>query len=174
HGEHDFYRAFAKIQNNIKPHMIIGHNSNGFDMPFIMRRLERLGSTMMEEFYRIANGKQMTYGEMFKYNVLRNKNITLAQGEDAIEYTYIKFDRTLFWDSMTIFQREFIGRQSSLNYMLDTLEIPSKIGLSYRRIDEIVLLAIEMAKVQDEITKLNVESIDYHNKIEELNSRQDK
>ncbi|CAG8835597.1 4144_t:CDS:2, partial [Racocetra persica] len=63
---------------------------------------------------------------------------------------------------------------SSLNYMLDTLEIPSKIRLSYRRIDEIVLLAIETAKIQDEITKLNVDSIDCHNKIEELNSRQDK
>src|SRR5690242_3285843 len=75
---------------------------------------------------------------------------------------------------MTIFQREFIGRQSSLNYMLDTLEIPSKIGLSYRRIDEIVLLAIETAKIQDEISKLNVDSMDYHNKIEELKSRQDK
>ncbi|CAG8720828.1 9217_t:CDS:2 [Racocetra persica] len=150
--EHDFYRAFAKIQNNIKPHVIIGHNSNGFDMLFIMRKLEWLGSTMMEEFYRIATGKQMTYGEMFKYNVLQNENITLAQGEDAIEYTYI----------------------NSLNYMLDTLEIPSKIGLSYRRIDEIVLLAIETAKIQDEITKLNIDSMDYHNKIEELNSRQSK
>ncbi|CAG8769041.1 26532_t:CDS:2, partial [Racocetra persica] len=139
---------FAKIQNNIKPHVIIGHNSNGFDMLFIMRRLEWLGSTMMEEFYRIAT--------------------------DAIEYTYIKFDGTLFWYSMTIFQREFPGRQSSLNYMLDTLEIPSKIGLSYRHIDEIVLLAIETAKIQDEMTKLNVDSMDYHNKIEELNSRQNK
>ncbi|CAG8814482.1 30952_t:CDS:2, partial [Racocetra persica] len=29
-------------------------------------------------------------------------------------------------------------------------------------------------KIQDEITKLNVDSMDYHNKIEELNSRQDK
>ncbi|CAG8841260.1 446_t:CDS:1, partial [Racocetra persica] len=94
-GEHDFYRAFAKIQDNIKPHVIIGYNSNGFDMPFIIRRLEWLGSTMIEEFYRIATGKQMTYWEMFKYNVLRNENITLAQGEDAIEYTYIKFDGTL-------------------------------------------------------------------------------
>ncbi|CAG8820283.1 12720_t:CDS:2, partial [Racocetra persica] len=129
-GEHEAI-LFAKIQDNIKPHVIIGHNSNGFDTPFIMRRLEWLGSTMMEEFYRIA------------------------PGEDAIEYTYIKFDGTLFWDSMTIFQHEFPGRQSSLNYMLDTLEIPSKIGLSYRRIDEIVLLAIETAKIQDEITKLN-------------------
>ncbi|CAG8831353.1 29524_t:CDS:2, partial [Racocetra persica] len=92
----------------------------------------------------------------------------------AIEYTYIKFDGTLFWDSMTIFQHEFPGRQSSLNYMLDTLEIPSKIRLSYRRIDEIVLLVIETAKIQDEITKLNIDSMDYHNKIEELNSRQDK
>ncbi|CAG8849320.1 5559_t:CDS:2, partial [Racocetra persica] len=63
---------------------------------------------------------------------------------------------------------------SSLNYMLDTLEIPSKIGLSYRCIDEIVLLANETAKIQDEITKLNVDSMDYHNKIEELNSRQGK
>ncbi|CAG8791088.1 16716_t:CDS:2, partial [Racocetra persica] len=117
---------------------------------------------------------QMTYGKMFKYNVLRNENITLAQGEDAIEYTYIKFDGTLFWNSMTIFQREFPGRQSSLNYMLDTLEIPSKIRLSYRRIDEIVLLAIETAKIQNEITKLNVDSMDYHNKIEELNLRQGK
>ncbi|CAG8767535.1 19935_t:CDS:2, partial [Racocetra persica] len=95
-------------------------------------------------------------------------------GEDAIEYTYIKFDGTLFWDSMTIFQCEFFGRQSNLNYMLDTLEIPSKIRLSYKHIDEIVLLAIKTAKIQDEITKLNVDSMNYHNKIEELNSRQDK
>ncbi|CAG8756737.1 23068_t:CDS:2, partial [Racocetra persica] len=143
----EMVKAFAKIQNNIKSHVIIGNNSNGFDMPFIMQRLEWLGSTMIEEFYRIAT--------------------------DAIEYTYIKFDGTLFWDSMTIFQREFSGRQSSLNYMLDTLEIPSKIGLSYRRIDKIVSLAIEMAKIQDKITKLNIDLMDYHNKIEELNSRQD-
>ncbi|CAG8848978.1 30701_t:CDS:2, partial [Racocetra persica] len=39
---------------------------------------------------------------------------------------------------------------------------------------EIVLLTIETAKIQDEITKLNIDSMDYHNKIKELNSRQDK
>ncbi|CAG8799996.1 21387_t:CDS:2, partial [Racocetra persica] len=98
-GEHEAI-PFAKIQDNIKPHVIIGYNSNGFDMPFIIRRLKWLGSTMIEEFYRIATITDV--------------------------------------------------------------------------IDEIVLLAIETAKIQNEITKLNVDSMNYHNKIEELNSRQGK
>ena len=68
--EHDFYRVFAKMQHNICPHVLIGHNSNGFDMPFIMRRLEFLGSDMMEEFCHLATGKRLSYSEMFKYKII--------------------------------------------------------------------------------------------------------
>lgn len=170
-GEHDFFRAFAKMQYNICPHILIGHNSNGFDMPFIMRRLEYLGNEMIEEFYHLATEKKMTYGEMFKYKAIRKEKITIAQGEEPVDFIYIKFDGTLFWDSMTIFQRAFSGKLSSLNYMLDTLEIPSKIGISYKRINEIVNLAIESKKLEDEIAMLDMNSIDYCDKFDQLEIR---
>ncbi|CAG8806597.1 10312_t:CDS:1, partial [Dentiscutata erythropus] len=170
-GECDFYRAFAKMQYNICPHVMIGHNSNGFDMPFIMRRLEYLGAEMMEEFYQIATGKRMSYGEMFKYKVIRSENITIAQSENSDDFIYIKFDGTLFWDSMTIFRRDFPGKQSSLNYMLDTLEIPSKVGLSYKRISEIVQLAIRNHEIENQISKLDSNSIDFQDCKEQLENK---
>ncbi|CAG8732759.1 23730_t:CDS:2, partial [Gigaspora rosea] len=156
HGERDFYRAFAKIQYNICPHVLVGHNSNGFDMTFILRRLEYLGGDMFEEFHRIATGKNMSFGEMFKYRVIRKEKITIAQSENSAKFIYIKFDGMLFWDSMTIFQCGYPGKQSSLNYMLDTLEIPSKVGLSYERIDEIVHLSIKNRKIEKEINNLDL------------------
>src|SRR6185437_14677853 len=104
----------------------------------------------------IAAGKNISYGEMFKYRVIRKEKITIAQSENSAEFIYIKFDGTLFWDSMIIFQRGYPGKQSSLNYMLDTLEIPSKVGLSYERIDEIVHLSIKKRRIEKEINSLDL------------------
>ena len=169
-SKHEFYWVFAKMQYNISPHVLIGHNSSSFDMHFIMRRLEFLGSEMMEEFYQIATGKKMSYGEMFKYKIIRKETVTIAQGEDPVDYIYIKFDGTLFWNSMLIFQCAY-SKLSSLNHMLDTLEIPSKIGISYKRISEIVNLAIEIKKIEDDIAALDTNLLNYHDRLEKIESK---